>query len=117
MFGFLSDRLSGVISKFSGQGKISEKDLDQRLRELRLGLLEADVHFQVARDFIIAVREKAIGQQVLDSLTPSQMIIKIFHDELTEVMGGRGCFIGFGCQTARAHYVCTASWPVMTSAI
>jgi signal recognition particle subunit SRP54 len=89
VFEQLSEKLMNVVAKLGGRGRISEKDLDTTLRELRLVLLEADVHFSVAKDFMVRVREKAIGRQVLESLSPAQTVIKIFHEEMTEVMGGK----------------------------
>ena len=89
MFDRLADRLDEVFRKLRGQGRVGERDLDASLRELRRALLEADVSFQVAKDFLARVRDKAIGQQVLRSLTPGQQIVKIVHDELVTLLGGR----------------------------
>ena len=89
MFNRLADRLDEVFRKLRGQGRVSERDLDASLRELRRALLEADVSFQVAKDFLARVRDKAIGRQVLRSLTPGQQIVKIVHDELVNLLGGR----------------------------
>ncbi len=88
MFGNLSDKLDGVFRKLRGLGKISESNVQDALREIRLALLEADVDFQVAKDFIAAVKEKALGAEVLKSITPGQQIVKVFHDELTTLLGG-----------------------------
>lgn len=88
MFGNLSDKLDGVFRKLRGLGKISESNVADALKEVRLALLEADVEFSVARDFIARVREKALGAEVLKSVTPGQQIIKIFNDELTVLLGG-----------------------------
>ena len=87
-FDGLSDKLQGVIKKLKGRGKISETELKEVLREVRIALLEADVNFKVVKDFVKNVNEKALGQEVLESLTPGQMIIKIVNDELTNLMGG-----------------------------
>lgn len=87
-FDGLSDKLQGVIKKLKGRGKISETELKEVLREVRIALLEADVNFKVVKDFVKNVNEKALGQEVLESLTPGQMIIKIVNDELTDLMGG-----------------------------
>jgi len=84
----LSQRLQDVFKKLRGKGKISEEDVNLAMREVRLALLEADVNFKVVKDFIGRVKERAIGQEVLQSLTPGQQIIKIVHDEITALMGG-----------------------------
>ena len=88
MFSLLADKLQGVFRDLSGKGKISETNVTDALREVRMALLEADVHFQVAKDFISRVREKALGESVLQSITPGQQIVKVFHDELTTLLGG-----------------------------
>ena len=88
MFSQLSDKLHDVFKDLRGHGKISESNIDRALRQVRLALLEADVDFQVAKDFIARVREKALGEEVLRSITPGQQIVKIFHDELSILLGG-----------------------------
>jgi signal recognition particle subunit SRP54 len=88
MFESLSERLNQTFKKLKGQGKLSEANMKEGLREVRLALLEADVHYKVAKDFIEKVRERALGQEVLTSLTPAQQVIKIVQEELTELMGG-----------------------------
>ncbi len=88
MFSLLADKLQGVFRDLSGKGKISESNITDALREVRMALLEADVHFQVAKDFIARVKEQAMGEAVLKSVSPGQQIVKIFHDELTRVLGG-----------------------------
>lgn len=88
MFSQLSDKLQDVFKDLRGQGKISESNVTDAMREVRLALLEADVHYQVAKDFIARVKEKALGEDVLRSVTPGQQIVKIFHDELTALLGG-----------------------------
>lgn len=88
MFSQLSDKLQEIFKDLRGHGVISESNIDAALRQVRLALLEADVDFQVARRFIAAVREKALGETVLRSITPGQQIIKIFHDELAALLGG-----------------------------
>lgn len=88
MFDSLSDKIQGVLKDLRGHGRISETNITPALREIRLGLLEADVHFQVAKDFIARVKEKSLGEEVLRSVSPGQQIVKIFHDELTELLGG-----------------------------
>ena len=88
MFDALSDKLQGVFRKLGGRGAITEKDLDEALREVRLALLEADVHYKVVKDFVAAVRERSLGSEVLKSMTPMQAIIDIVNQQLVEVLGG-----------------------------
>ncbi|MEM7015333.1 MAG: signal recognition particle protein, partial [Verrucomicrobiota bacterium] len=88
MFSQLSDNLEGVFKKLRGHGKISEKNVSDAMREVRMALLEADVDFKVAKNFIGNVKEKALGETVLKSITPGQQIVKIFNDELAELLGG-----------------------------
>jgi len=88
MFSRLSDQLQQTVKNLRGQGRITESNVADVLREVRLALLDADVHFQVAKDFIARVKEKALGEEVLKSVTPGQQIVKIFHDELTQLLGG-----------------------------
>ena len=88
MFNQLSDNLEGVFKKLRGHGKLSEKNISDALREIRLALLEADVEFSVAKDFIAKVKEQAMGEVVLKSIKPGQQIVKIFHDELANLLGG-----------------------------
>src|SRR5947209_20399925 len=87
MFDTLSDRLEGVFKKLRGQGRITERNIEEALREVRLALLEADVNIRVVRDFVDHVRKKALGQQVLRSLTPEQHLLKFVATELCQVMG------------------------------
>src|SRR3546814_4742334 len=82
MFDSLQERLSGVFDKLTRRGALSEADVSAALREVRVALLEADVALPVVKDFIDGVREKAIGQEVLRSVTPGQMVVKIVHDHL-----------------------------------
>ncbi|MGG1679732.1 signal recognition particle protein [Neobacillus sp. NRS-1170] len=84
----LADRLQNTIQKIRGKGKVNEADVKEMMREVRLALLEADVNFKVVKDFVKKVSERAVGQEVLKSLTPGQQIIKIVNEELTELMGG-----------------------------
>ncbi|NLU42388.1 MAG: signal recognition particle protein [Firmicutes bacterium] len=88
VFEGLSEKLQEVLRKLRSKGKLTEKDVDEILREVRVALLEADVNFRVVREFIQSIREKAVGQEVLGSLTPGQQVIKIVHSELTRLMGG-----------------------------
>lgn len=90
MFESLSDRLSGVFRSLKGQGKLTESNIQEALKEVRMSLLEADVNFRVVRDFLSRVQERAMGVEVMKSLTPGQQFVKIVHDELAELMGGKG---------------------------
>ena len=87
MFDTLSDRLRATLDTLTGRGRISEADVDAAMREVRLALLEADVNFKVVKDFVARVREKAIGADVLQSLTAGQQVVKIVHDELVDLLG------------------------------
>jgi len=88
MFPQLSDKLQEIFKELRGHGTISESNIDAALRHVRLALLEADVDFQVAKKFIARIKEKALGETVLRSITPGQQIVKIFHDELSVLLGG-----------------------------
>jgi signal recognition particle subunit SRP54 len=87
MFENLSDKLDSVFRKLKGHGKLSESNIVEGLKEVRMALLEADVHYRVAKKFIAAVKQRALGQEVLASLTPGQQVIKIVNEELTKLMG------------------------------
>lgn len=90
MFESLSERLESIFKKLKGRGLLKEEDVEVALKEIRLALLEADVNFRVVKNFIQKVKEKAVGKEVLDSLTPGQQVIKIVNDELCELLGGTG---------------------------
>ncbi|GBC96617.1 Signal recognition particle protein [bacterium HR16] len=87
MFESLTEKLQKVFRRLSNQGKVTEQDVNEALREVRIALLEADVHFKVVKDFIARVRERAVGQEVLESLTATQQVIKIVHEELVSLLG------------------------------
>ena len=87
MFEQLSEKLEAIFGRLGGKGRLTEKDVDEALREVRLALLEADVNFRVVRDFVGKVRERAVGQEVLASLSPGQQVVKIVHDELIAMLG------------------------------
>jgi signal recognition particle subunit SRP54 len=87
VFDTLSDRLQGALGDLRGRGKLDEEAISRAMREIRLALLEADVNFEVVKDFVAQVRERALGQEVLKSVTPGQQVVKIVHDELTTLMG------------------------------
>ena len=86
-FESLSDKLQNVFKNLRGKGRLSEADVKAALREVKMALLEADVSFKVVKQFISSVQERAVGQDVLNSLTPGQMVIKIVHEELIALMG------------------------------
>ena len=88
MFETLSDRLNGVLNALTRRGSLSESDVSAAMREVRVALLEADVALPVVKKFVDAVKERAIGSEVLRSVQPGQMVIKIVHDELIEMLGG-----------------------------
>lgn len=87
VFESLSEKLQNTLNKLTGKGKLTEKDIDAAMREVKLALLEADVNFKVVKDFIKNTKERALGSQVLESLTPGQQVIKIVNDELKNLMG------------------------------
>jgi len=90
MFDSLSTRLQTIFDRLGGRGRLSEDNIQEALREVRVALLEADVNFKVVRAFMDRVREKAVGQDVLKSLTPAHQVVKVVHDELIELLGGSG---------------------------
>src|SRR5213083_3081890 len=90
MLDSLGTRLQAIFDKLGGRGRLSEENIQEALREIRVALLEADVNFKVVRAFIDRVKERAVGQDVLASLTPAQQVVKVVHDELVELLGGSG---------------------------
>ncbi|MCH9038551.1 MAG: signal recognition particle protein [Chloroflexi bacterium] len=88
MFDALTDKLNGVFARLGNKGRLTEADVDEALREVRMALLEADVNFRVARDFVARIRERAVGEDVLKSISPGQQVIKITNDALVEILGG-----------------------------
>src|SRR5262245_30683997 len=90
MFDTLSTRLQGIFDRLGSRGRLTEENIQEALREVRVALLEADVNFKVVRTFIDAIRGKAVGQDVLKSLTPAQQVVKVVHDELVQLLGGSG---------------------------
>lgn len=95
MFENLTNRLQTIFKRLKGYGVLSEKQVDEALREIRLALLEADVNFNVVKEIVERIREKAVGDAVLKSLTPAQQVIKIIHEELTSLMGGSPSKLSF----------------------
>ncbi len=98
IFENLSDRLQETFKKLRGHGKLTEDDVDQAMREVRMALLEADVNFKVVKNFVKTVKERAVGQNVLETLTPAQVVIKIVDEELTKLMGGTQSRIAMSAQ-------------------
>ena len=91
----LSSRLQGITRKLKGKARITEGDLKEVLREVKLALLEADVNYKVVKDFIADIEEKALGQDVLKSLSPGEQVVKIVKDEMIELLGGTTSKINF----------------------
>src|SRR5919199_166615 len=90
MFESLTKRLEGIFQNLEGRGKLTEDDVNSALREVRIALIEADVNLKVARQFVDRVKQKAIGADVMGSLSPAQQVLSIVHEELVEVLGGVG---------------------------
>jgi signal recognition particle subunit SRP54 len=90
MFENLSDKLQSTLQKLKGKGKLSEKDIDLAMKEVKMSLLEADVNYKVVKTFVSNVKERALGSEVMDSLTPGQQVVKIVHEELVKTMGQQG---------------------------
>ena len=88
MFEALSDKLNGVFQRLGNKGRLTEKDVEEALREVRMALLEADVNFRVSRDLVSRIRERALQGEVLKSLSPGQQVVKITNEELTAILGG-----------------------------
>ena len=87
MFESLSQKLNTIFNKISSKGRISERDIEETLKEIRLALLEADVNFRVVREFIENIRVKAVGSDLLKSISPGQQVVKIVNDELVNILG------------------------------
>ena len=88
MFDALSDRFDGIFTKLRGRGRLSDADVDEVLREIRLALLEADVNFQVVKNLVARIRERCVGEELSKALSPAQQVIKIVNEELTDTLGG-----------------------------
>jgi len=88
MFETLTDRFDAVFNRLRGRGRLSEADVDEALREIRLALLQADVNLRVVRDFVARVKDELVGVDLSQSLTPSQQVIKVVHDEMKRILGG-----------------------------
>jgi signal recognition particle subunit SRP54 len=96
VFDTLSDRLQGALGDLGKRGKLDDEAISKAMREIRLGLLEADVNFQVVKDFVAQVKERALGEEVMKSITPGQQVVKVVHEELTRVMGEGESKLAFG---------------------
>lgn len=105
-FESLTDRLSGIIKKIKGNSTLTESNMQEMLREIRIALLEADVNFSVAKEFVNNVKEKALGQEVLKKLNPSQMVVKIVHDELEELLGANQSEIKYNANKPTIIMLC-----------
>jgi signal recognition particle subunit SRP54 len=111
MFEGLSERLSGVFDRLSGRGVLSDKDIDEAMREVRVALLEADVALPVVRSFIDKARESARGEAVIRSVKPADQVVKIVYDGLVEMLGGETAEgVRLACRD-RARPPCRPSWP------
>ncbi|MDR1940343.1 MAG: signal recognition particle protein [Clostridiales bacterium] len=106
LFEGLSERLNHIFSKMKNKGKLTELEIKQVMREVRIALLEADVNFNVVKDFINRTTEKAVGEDILKSLTPSQQIIKIVNDELVELMGAKNSKLAVGDKPPTVYMLC-----------
>lgn len=105
-FESLSDKLSAAFKKLRSKGKLNESDIKEAMREVKLALLEADVNYKVVKDFVKTVSERAVGQEVLESLTPAQQVIKIVNEELTALMGGENERIEFASKPPTVVLMC-----------
>ena len=105
-FESLGDKLQGVFKKLRGKGKLSEKDIKDAMREIKLALLEADVNFKVVKEFVATVSEKALGQEIMESLTPAQQLVKIVNDELTQMIGGETSRLEFSNRPPTVIMMC-----------
>ena len=102
----LTDKLQGAFKKLSGKGKLTEQDVKTALRDVRMALLEADVNFMVVKDFVKKVTERAVGQEILESLTPGQQVIKIVNEELTQLMGGQNAKLSYSPMAPTIYMLC-----------
>src|SRR5579864_7383422 len=87
MFDALSDRLNDIFSGLRRKGALNERDVDQAMREIRMSLLEADVNFKVVKEFVARIKERSVGEEVMQSLSPAQQVVKIVHEELLAILG------------------------------
>lgn len=106
LFSNLSERLNHIFSKLTNRGKLTELEIKQAMREIRVALLEADVNFMVVKDFVAKVTEKAIGEEVMESLTPGQQVVKIVRDELVELLGSTNSKLGVSSNLPTVILMC-----------
>ena len=105
-FESLSDKLSAAFKKLRSKGKLSESDIKEAMREVKLALLEADVNYKVVKDFVKTVSERAVGVEVLESLTPAQQVIKIVNEELTSLMGATNAKLTVAAKPPTIYMLC-----------
>lgn len=106
MFDNLSERLQNALGKLTGKGKLTTENVDEAMREVKLALLEADVNYKVVKDFVKKIKERAIGSEVMESLTPGQQVIKIVNEELTQMMGGETEKLDFSGKSPSVILMC-----------
>ena len=102
----LTEKLSAAFHKLRSKGKLTEQDVKTAMREVRMALLEADVNYAVVKDFVKKVTERAVGEDILESLTPGQQVIKIVNEELTELMGGQNAKLTYSPQAPTIYMLC-----------
>ncbi len=102
MFDALSDRLESAFARFRGKGALTEQQVEDGLREIRLALLEADVNFRVVRTFVGRIRERAVGAEVSAALDPGQQLVKIVHEELVRILGEASAPLDLGSRSRRS---------------
>ncbi|MBE5804982.1 MAG: signal recognition particle protein, partial [Clostridiales bacterium] len=102
----LSEKLQGALRKMTGRGKLTEQNVKEGMREVRMALLEADVNYAVAKDFIKKVTERCVGQEILSSLTPGQQVIKIVNEEMTALMGGANARLTWSSSPLTVYMLC-----------
>lgn len=106
IFESLSNKLQGALNKLKGKGKLSEKDIDEAMRDIRLSLLEADVNFKVVKDFVKSVKERSMGSEVMESLTPGQQVVKIVNEEMIKILGEKESKIQFSSTETTVIMMC-----------
>src|SRR3989440_1631558 len=106
VFESLADKLQSVFSRLRGKGRLSEQDVNDALREIRMALLEADVNFKVVKELLGRIKERAIGAEVLESLSPVQMVVKIVNEELTDLLGGADARLEFAPKPPTVIMLC-----------
>ena len=116
-FASLSERMNHIFSKLRNKGRLTELEIKQAMREIRVALLEADVNFTVVKQFIATVSEKALGEEVLKSLTPSQQIVKIVNEELSELMGSKTQKLAVSDRQPTVYMMCGVSLVIKPAAV